>query len=256
MNSDSLVAQFAQAWLPLMVSAQPFTRGGGADIFQLDILRRGGERFVLFKGAASNRVLVQGRDAKQQQLVLMVEEPRRAFSVTLHRTAVTSQDQVLSQKGQYFTVRRWTDGSKRHLLCGKDEQHLFVAPLAARVSTVHQAHAALFNPVVKQAEARAGAEAVRQGEWFFVPARAEQLAVIAAQAGKSVFVRIHVPVTDGQGARRGRPHRVDELVVIGAEVFARGSVRHPDHKTVRLGEWHQVFGNREAPPPRGVTWVD
>ncbi|MFT3837198.1 MAG: hypothetical protein QM723_09405 [Myxococcaceae bacterium] len=256
MNVDSLVAQFAQACLPLVVSGEPITRGGGFDIFQMDILRKGGERFVLFKGAANNRVLVQGRDASKRQLVLLVDEPRRPFTVNVYRTAVTNDDEVVSRKGNSFTVRRWTDGSKRHLLCGQDEQHLFVAPLSARVSTVGAAHQALFNPNVKDAEAKTGAKAIRQGEWFFVPARAEQLSELAVKIGKSAFVRHHTPVTDLSFGRRGRPHWVDELVVVGAQVFARGSVRHPDHKTVRLIDWHQVFGNREAPQLRGVTWVD
>jgi hypothetical protein len=30
-----------------------------------------------------------------------------------------------------------------------------------------------------------------------------------------------------------------------AEVYVRGAVRHPDHKTVELDGWHRVYMNRE-----------
>ncbi len=265
MFSDSLVSQFKQARLPLEVFERPLTRAGTADVFQLDIARQGGERFVMFRGASDNRVLVQGKDSARKQLVLMVEEARRAFEVrVLFSDALAQRDQVVARDGRFAWVRRFTEGSKRHLLCGCDEQHLFVAPLSARVSTVAKAHAALFNPLVEEAQRRARAQAIRQGEWFFVPATAAELAAVESRLNRSLFVSRHVPVTDGAGARRGRPHQVDELVRVGAlsdgvlpgSVFARGSVRHPDHKTIRLPDWHRVFGNREAPPVRGVTWVD
>jgi hypothetical protein len=29
------------------------------------------------------------------------------------------------------------------------------------------------------------------------------------------------------------------------EVFARGRVRHPDHKTIHLDDWHRVVMNTE-----------
>jgi hypothetical protein len=34
-------------------------------------------------------------------------------------------------------------------------------------------------------------------------------------------------------------------MVRDAEVYARGKVRHPDHKTVFLSGWHRVYMNRE-----------
>jgi len=32
----------------------------------------------------------------------------------------------------------------------------------------------------------------------------------------------------------------------GAEVYAKGRVRHPDHKTIVLPFWHRVLPNREV----------
>jgi hypothetical protein len=71
--------------------------------------------------------------------------------------------------------------------------------------------------------------------------------------------------------RAGKPHVCDELVVVAgstepgrpapgpARVFARGAVRHADHKTVWLRRWHEVHRNRELDEGRaafGGTWVD
>jgi hypothetical protein len=50
--------------------------------------------------------------------------------------------------------------------------------------------------------------------------------------------------------RRIDPHTdlhdaVNLRMVRDAEVFARGRVRHSDHKTIRPEGWHRVYLNRE-----------
>ena len=48
------------------------------------------------------------------------------------------------------------------------------------------------------------------------------------------------------------------LFLRGAGVYARGTVRHSDHKTVRLEGWHRVYMNLEhdAPFAQNVAFLD
>ncbi len=39
------------------------------------------------------------------------------------------------------------------------------------------------------------------------------------------------------------------------ELYVRGWVRHPDHKTIILHDWHRVVVNREV-RGRNVTFLD
>jgi hypothetical protein len=131
---------------------------------------------------------------------------------------------------------------------------------------------------------------VRQGEWFFVPA--------AELVVKTDFLnQIHKnePISRGGGSKahiceqvfrsRGEPVMVCSryprgvtfkqhaeivrknpkasrwnwrMMQINAAVYARGAVRHPDHKTIRLDGWHQIFMNTEweAPGMRHVVFLD
>ena len=65
-------------------------------------------------------------------------------------------------------------------------------------------------------------------------------------------------------SRRGKPHVVDELVDLRdhkgqRRVYARGRVRHVDHKTVRFPFWVRVVRNREVAEqasPFGGGWID
>ena len=128
---------------------------------------------------------------------------------------------------------------------------------------------------------------VRQGEWFFVP-------VGSWFQPKRGLILANEPLRRG----RGKPHFVDELVRDGGEtvyvstqysngltpreyerlinrrptlrslhwvvqrrnprVFVRGRVRHADHKTIVLLDWHQVFMNTETQSVamRHVAFID
>ena len=44
-------------------------------------------------------------------------------------------------------------------------------------------------------------------------------------------------------------------MVRDAEVFARGGVRHPDHKTIHLDGWHRVYLNRERFAPHAAKMI-
>jgi hypothetical protein len=128
---------------------------------------------------------------------------------------------------------------------------------------------------------------VRQGEWFFIPE--PNLAV------EESFVRRNEPLSRGGGSKAHMcqyAYRASgELVMVcdrhpagvpmssygeilrnnpkarswnwrqmrrDAEVYVRGRVWHPDHKTVILRCWHRVLMNTEhlAPGRSNVTFLD
>jgi hypothetical protein len=129
----------------------------------------------------------------------------------------------------------------------------------------------------------------RQGEWFFVPVKAWQRDPINEK-----FVLHNEPLRRGTG----KPHIVEQLYRVAGElvyvcpkcpdgvsemqyrrmvtqnreaarwpwqalrrnprVYARGRVRHPDHATIILSDWHRVAMNTETETDtmRNVAFID
>lgn len=123
---------------------------------------------------------------------------------------------------------------------------------------------------------------MRQGEWFFVPCP-------DLKPGPQFSVLHDEPIQ----RTGGTPHYVEELIRRGSttvyvsrqrpegltedeyrdfiaefpwaegwnwhvmqrvtEVYAKGKVRHPDHKTITLPFWHRVLLSTEADEARGAT---
>jgi hypothetical protein len=179
-------------------------------------------------------------------------------------------------------------------LCGHDERHLFVAGVTDQATSVISALEALQPLPVRAEVIRKVRRAknrfrrhneafIRQGEWFFVPAPE----IVAEKE----FIFHDEPITRGGGSK---PHICEELYRCGGEtvyvcshrpngiaraeyerllakrphaaawnwrvmtraaaVFARGRVRHPDHRTIVLSGWHRVFLNTEH--GRNVAFLD
>lgn len=177
---------------------------------------------------------------------------------------------------------------RQRFLCGHDERHWFVAGIRDRVSTVRQARESLLPEALRGAVGgpdllrRRNKAFVRQGEWFFVPA--------ALPAGGGAIVCRNEPLFR---ARFSKPHvcqflvrRGGELVhfvgdrvyteaefseacakdrtlmarrrgtqVRNPEMFVRGYVRHSDHATIELRDWHRVYLNSEF-TTGNVTFYD
>jgi hypothetical protein len=174
-----------------------------------------------------------------------------------------------------------TGAEKSKFLCGRDERHWFVAaiPEAARgVTGVQAAKAALQPPAVALAAARLRRKRrfdrrnpayVRQGEWFFVPApglRVDELFVRRGEplarpggrphvlqfayrrGGTVVYVHTHTGAMIGEAnyARLSAGARCYwRQMIRDPELFAKGTVRHPDHATVVLRGWHGVLMSTE-----------
>lgn len=258
----NLLRPFANAGLRLQLPDQPI-QTLSPEIFQMDIFRfRGPETFRLWKGHEDNSVRVTDTDKDRRQLVLLVQEPSRPFEFPVwkaRRETMPPEFRALPlvrETHDRWIFRRWTPSTMRRYLCGMDERHLFIAQFEGG-TTVKDAHRKLKPEAVLDADRSAPGRTLRQGEWFFVSASSYELRVIAEQIRKSPhFVERNVSL-----GGNGRPHVADEVLRrIGPKVWARGCIRHPDHKTLRLTDWRQVHRNTEVQASRaggnGIFWVD
>lgn len=131
---------------------------------------------------------------------------------------------------------------------------------------------------------------MRQGEWFFVPFPTFDFKIsftnqihkneplsrgfgskphiceeIFRSKGEAVMVckqySSGVSVTQYENILKSNPKASRwnwRMMQRNANVYARGTVRHPDHKTIYLDGWHQVLMNTEseAPGMRHVVFLD
>ncbi len=192
-------------------------------------------------------------------------------------------------------VRNGDEKSK--FLCGHDERHWFVAAIpedARGVTGVTTAKAALQPAAVqrviervkpKDRHRRRNEAFVRQGEWFFVPValqpepdpsqvrqneplsrgrgKAHMLQFAFRRGGRIVYVNHRYPTGVGEAAfqRLSDEQRRNggwQQFVQDPEVYAKGTVRHPDHATIHLPTWHRVHMNTEqgARAMRHVAFLD
>ncbi len=127
---------------------------------------------------------------------------------------------------------------------------------------------------------------VRQGEWFFLPvpdmtdppellhneplsrgngSKPHIAEFCYRSGGHRVYVCRQFPgglrEAEYQALLKRRPFSDRwrwEVRAANAEVYVRGTVRHPDHKTIRLKCWHRVRMNREneAPSRSQLVFLD
>jgi len=182
-------------------------------------------------------------------------------------------------------------------LCGHDEQHWFVAavPETAAARTVQAAKDALKPAEVWQSieehglplgqrDGRRTEAFLRQGEWFFLPRPWLEVPntdilenePIRRGAGKPHMCRylyrvggvpVYVSIEQPNGITAAEFHKLPKAerrggrwrkMVREARVYVKGSVAHPDHKTIWLAYWHQVVMNTEtqARSMRNVAFLD
>jgi len=204
----------------------------------------------------------------RQELLVLNAEPRKKHLLLLSR--------------QFDAAGRVL--AKQKFLCGHDERHWFVAaiPEDEQVSTVAGAQTALKPAEVRLREAAVGikrkqgfqrrnAAFIRQGEWFFVPAKnvdADPLRLLRNEplsrgngskahwaelcyrsGGETVYVSAKYPGGLIAAEYNALPERERKfgfrVMKRDAAVYVRGEVRHPDHKTTYLEGWHRVFMNTE-----------
>lgn len=294
--TTNLVSHFASAGLDLRLADAPFARGlNAASIFQLDIRRARqhdvrSEHFLAWLGSSGNLAAVQGVDRRERQLVLAVREGALDFEEAVPRWIVkgasgapgsmewkrsiaaragVSANEVVARSGGASIVRT-TRGSTRHMLVGRDERQLFMCELPRPCTSVRQAHEALRTPAARSRSRSALDQPIRQGEWFFVVATAPEIDELEAAIRKNRIVVRRKASINSVIPRTGKPHIADEIAVVvrrsgladgslDARVYARGAVRHLDHKTIHIPQWRRVLRNLEvdqARSPLGGTWID
>lgn len=257
MKTEILESQFAGIGARFRARAAPAFSSRDAG-YVLDIQHDGRGAFFELRGPASR---LEGLDVQVLQA-----QPRERHLLLLVRSGAP-------------------DRPPDRFLCGHDERDWFVAAVPGRVSRVADAMESLKPEEVRLAQVRAGLTARqrnvrknrafrRQGEWFFVPAEIPE--------PDAKFVLRDEPIRRG----RGKPHWVGELYREGgvdvwvcsrhpngvtearyrallaedpsrgqwywrrmrrdAAVYARGKIRHPDHRTITLRGWHRVMMNTEG----------
>ena len=166
----------------------------------------------------------------------------------------------------------WGSGRTRKskILCGRDERSLFAvgvrSTIGVPVNSVATAHEALKPPELREPEGgrrRRGhrrqrpPDFVRQGDWFFVPhpsiplqtsgiRKRQRLAQVGGNAHLVEYL-LGDPRTLISPWPGVAPHGV---------VYARGFVRHPEHRTIRLRGWHRVLPNLETHSASGNLYRD
>lgn len=143
---------------------------------------------------------------------------------------------------------------RRYLIAGIDFEtspannpQFFLSLLpAGAYASIGEAYAALVPPEVKLAQAL-GADVKRQGDLFFV---ASSLATreLPRNGFKPVSVTRYVGFrridTTGIPLDRRQSHLATDVRRLAGVRFARGTIRHGEHKMLRLGNvWHGVYQN-------------
>jgi hypothetical protein len=277
LRRDLLKKSFSRGGLGLKLLGGPID-SRNPSIFQMDIHQspRFGEYFRIWPGARDNEIEVLSSAAPLRQLVLRVKEARRRFFQVVQKDpwlrraeveerARASGGRVVSETRYDLRLELWTPAEERRFLCGMDDLHLFVAQVEEG-DTVAQAHESLKPQSVREVEILWPGCIQRQGEWFFLPLSADEAERLAAHLGAwPRSLKHRRPVGPG-----GRPHVADGVVMIDRriktrhhewrrpEVYAQGTVIHPDHRDLHLDGWKKVVRNREVGVSvnKRLWWID
>jgi hypothetical protein len=252
-----LQSLFERAGVPFERAARPL-RDADRGVFQMDIPREPAERLRLWPGSEGNRIEVLSIEPPLRQLVLLVQEPPRTYEDRLRRetaeaAAFPEGVRLIRPRGGSWIVERRSGPAERRFLVGYDQEHLFAAQVPSGDS-VAEAREAL-----QPDEVRRAGSAVRQGEWFFVPATRDEEAELRGR----IATERRALRPGALGGRRERAHWAEFLVALPGtpeRCFVRGSVHHPDHRTVCFDRWRRVHANREVRRrlllARGFYWRD
>lgn len=238
----------------------------------------------------------------QGELRIDVRQDREGefFDIRLNPESVSDLQALdVQPRDRHLLLMARVGEQKQKFLCGHDERAWFVAaiPQVGGVSTIRTAMEALKPRAVRFEQTRQEVPTrrqnrrkneafIRQGEWFFVPAR--------GFTPRNGVILHNEPIRRGSG----KPHICEFLYRIGGEVvyvspehpngltepqykrfvgrnqkllklawtqmrrnpqtYVKGRIRHSDHKTVVLSEWHWVAMNTEssAPAMRHLAFLD
>lgn len=240
----NLLAHFKEVGLPLSTTTSKSTFMTNVPIVRLSVNERPTEHFMVDVGDEKNRVEVLSIDKNFKQLVLLVKEPKREYTVPR-----------ADSEGKIIQIKEQTDPTERRYLMGLDEKHLFISGLPKEnVSTVKEAHQVLKHKAVVEAE-KEGKEVKRQGEYFFIPLTKEEEEEFLVKVDKDKKIKCK---KDKLSRRGQRSHFVRRLIRMRRrrKVYAQGVVSHEQHNPLILSNWHMVYRNRETESPGISGFVD
>ncbi|GAH18440.1 unnamed protein product [marine sediment metagenome] len=240
----NLLAHFKEAGLPLSTTTSRNTWGSNVPIVRLSVNERPVEHFMVDVGDKKNRVEVLSIDENFRQLVLLVKEPKREYTIPR-----------ADSEGKIIQIKEHTDPTERRYLMGLDEKHLFISGLPKEdINTVGEAHQALKHGAVVEAEGE-GREVKRQGEYFFIPLTEKEEREFLAKVDGDKEIKCK---KDKLSRRGQRPHFIKRLIRMRRrrKVYAHGTVTHEQHNPLILNNWHMVYRNRETESPGIGGFVD
>ena len=219
--------------------------------------------------AVGYRIDAQGSNGRNERFVIDLND----------NIELVPLDTNVREEGVLILIRdRAENQNLAKLLLGHDERQLFVAAAPLRAKTVLEVKEELKPAIVRRVERQADVRAkkkhkhrnearVRQGDFFFIPTE---------DSVDETLLQKNQPLRRG----RGNAHMLEEAVEIGGEagyesggrfirireynrlddrskelyrqtrrnarIYARGKVRHPEHRTIVLKGWHLVVPNTEA----------
>jgi hypothetical protein len=220
------------------------------------------------------------------QMDVLCDRKGEYFDIAVPKGCSIEVVDVRPKDQHLLLMSRTPKGEKAKFLCGHDERHWFVCavPERAGVRNVITAQRALQPDSVQDQIVQKGVKTkrqlrrrnkafIRQGEWFFVRddfvppvnevlhnerlsrgwgSKPHVVDFVYRDGGTLVYVHNrHAP----SGFAEKEFLAISETVrkefgwtrmMRDARVYAKGRVRHSDHRTVVLKGWHEVFMNTEA----------
>ena len=237
-----------------------------------------------------------GRDARVQIDLEGVPGRRHYVISFLDGVEDVRVADVRPEERHLLLMARMPDGQVHRYLCGHDERDWFVAAVY-KGSSVEEAREALKPAPVLARQERATVKRkhrgrrrtrayIRQGEWFFLPRpdfepsdrtvlRNEPIRrsrgtphvceYLVRGGGERVYVANGYPNVLNEERYRDLLRRRPELTRLpwsvrmrDAQVYVKGRISHPDHRTVILRCWHEVLQNTEylAPHVEQMVFLD
>lgn len=234
---------------------------------------------------------VTGVEPGRVRLNVLSDDEGEFFEIGVSAAAVPEITVVnIEPKARHLLLLvRNAEGRKSKFLLGEDERHFFVAglPDLAPIGSVRQAMEYLKPGEVRARQVglsekvrnkRKNRGALRQGEWFFIPApdihpdplrilhgepisrgngsKPHVLEFCYREGGETVYVSSRYP-QGVDGIEFARLQKLDRQNTAAeriwdwrvrkreAVVYGRGKVSHPDHRTIVLHEWCRVLLNEE-----------
>lgn len=115
-------------------------------------------------------------------------------------------------------------------ICGQDEDSYFLSQLKTKPKTCAAAFAALVPSKVKAWQKKNGKQAIRQGEWFFIPSDVKL-------EDDMWFEQVALPMKSTES----NAHTATEIQTVKGRQYVRGGIYHEEHNTLHFNPGTQVF---------------